>query len=125
MFRQIKYWGLIKSNKENKDTHPKFEGAGNMLKDFWGNDALDYGIREELETKYTDKLFVTVSDKPFGDPYVLFVCNEDERDNAEKFLEAYHEKMKKKGIRAFGSGISLGANLLAARLENFVGGVEL
>ena len=96
-----------------------------MLKDFWGNDALDYGTREELEAKYKDKLFVTVSDKPFGDPYVLFVCNEDERNKAEEFLESYRAKMKMRGIKAFGSGISLGANLLANRLEGFVGGVGL
>lgn len=51
-----------------------------MMKDFWGNDALDYETREELETKYKDKLFVTVSDKPFGDPYLLFICDKDERD---------------------------------------------
>jgi len=96
-----------------------------MLKDFWGNDALDYGTREELETKYKDKLFVTVSDKPFGDPYVLFICNEDERDQAEAFLDDYNVKMKTRGIKAFGSGISLGAALLASRLEGFVGGVGL
>ena len=96
-----------------------------MLKDFWGNDALDFGTREELEAKYRDKIFVTVSDKPFGNPYVLFICNENEYERAEDFLEKYREKMKKKGIKAFGAGISLGTNLLSDRLEGFVGGIGL
>ena len=96
-----------------------------MLRDFWGNDALDFGTRDELETKYRDKVFVTVSNKPFGDPYVLFICNEDEYESAEAFLEIYRTTMKAKGIKAFGAGISLGANLLSTRLEGFVGGVGL
>ena len=96
-----------------------------MLKDFWGNDALDFGCRDFLETKYKDKFFVTVSNRPFGDPYVLFICNEDEYERAEDFLEKYHIGMKAKGIKAYGAGISIGASLLAARQEGFVGGVVL
>ena len=36
------------------------------LKDFWGNDALDYGSINEMTDKYADKIFVFVTDRPFG-----------------------------------------------------------
>jgi hypothetical protein len=96
-----------------------------MLKDFWGNNALACGSMEELWSKYPDKVYVTVSNKPFGNSYVLFVCNPDEEEKAEKYLADYNAHMKSKGITAYGAGISLGANLLAARMDGFQGGAEL
>jgi len=95
-----------------------------MLQDFWGNPALAFGNKRELEAKYPDKVFVSVTNKPFGDSYVLFVCDPDEDEKADKFLADYRAKMKSRGIRAFGVGTSLGANLRAARMDGFQGGAE-
>jgi len=95
------------------------------VKDFWGNDALDYGPRKEIEEKYGNNLMVTVSNKPFGDPYVLFICEEDEYDKAKDYLDEYRVKMKERGITAYGSGITYGTSLVFKRLDGFMGGVTL
>jgi hypothetical protein len=95
-----------------------------MLQDFWGNPALDFGSDRELEKKYPDKVFVGVTNKPFGDSYVLFVCDPDEEEKADKFLKDYNTMMEARGITAYGAGTSLGSNLLAARMEGFQGGAE-
>jgi len=96
-----------------------------MLKDYWGNDALDFGPIEELWHKYPDKIFVSVSNNPFGDSYVLFVCSPDDEEKAEEYMENYCVNMESRGITAFGIGVSLGSALQAARLDGFLGGVIL
>jgi hypothetical protein len=96
-----------------------------MLKDYWGNDALDFGTDRELENKYPNEIFVSVTDRPFGSYYVLFKCNSDEYEKAESFLEAYRSGMALRGITSYGVGISLGANLLAEQMDGFQGGVNL
>lgn len=96
-----------------------------MLKDYWGNDALDFGEISTLWEKYPDKIFVSVSNKPFGDSYVLFICNPDEEEKADAYMVDYRAKMKAKGITAFGIGISLGSALQAARMDGFQGGAVL
>ena len=96
-----------------------------MLKDYWGNDALAYGSMNDLISKYHDKIFVSVTDKPFGDSYVLFVCSPDEQEKADKFLIDFHAVMESKGITAYGAGTSLGSDLLAARMNGFLGGAGL
>jgi len=92
------------------------------LKDFWGNDAIDYGTKREMTKKYGDKIIVSVAAKPFGDVYVLFVCNNDEEHKADRFLTDYHALMKSLGIKAYGAGYSLGDDLEAARAVGFMGG---
>ena len=96
-----------------------------MLKDYCGNEALDFGPIEELWHKYPDKIFVAVSNNPFGDSYVLFVCNPHDEKQAEEYMENYCTTMESRGITAFGIGISLGSALQAARLNGFLGGVAL
>lgn len=96
-----------------------------MLKDPWGYEALDFAPIEELWNRYPNKIFVSVTDKPFGDSYVLFICNSDEEVKAEKFLAEYRTLMELKGITAYGAGVSLGAELQAARMEEFQGGADL
>jgi len=95
----------------------------NNLKDFWGNDAIDYGSINEMTRKYADNIFVFVTDKPFGDGYVLFVCDEDEEDLAYNWLSVYDTSLKNKGIGAYGSGVSWGYNVNCARTQGFLGGV--
>jgi len=96
-----------------------------MLKDYWGNDAIDFGPISNLWKKYSDKVFVSVSNKPFGDSYVLFVCNPEDEEKADAYMENYRADMEAKGITAYGIGISLGSALQAARMENFQGGALL
>ena len=96
-----------------------------MLKDYWGNDALDFGPISRLWEKYPDKIFVSVSNKPFGDSYVLFVCNPDDEEKAEAYMANYRTTMEAKGITAYGGGISLGSALQAARMDGFQGGAGL
>ena len=92
-----------------------------MLKDYWGNDAIDVGSIEQLWMKYPNKILVSVSNKPFGDSYVLFVCNPDDEEEAEEYMNNYRANMKSKGITAYGIGTSLGSALQAARLDGFLG----
>jgi hypothetical protein len=96
-----------------------------MLKDYWGNEAIDYGPISQLWDKYSDKVFVSVTNKPFGDSYALFVCSPEDEYKAEVYMENYRANMKSKGITAFGIGLSLGSDLQAARMENFQGGAVL
>ena len=94
------------------------------LKDFWGNDAIDFGEDREMSSKYHDKIIVSVTNKPFGKIYVLFVCNVDEKHLADKYLEEYHYLMKSKDIMAYGAGKSLGDDLEEARSIGFMGEQE-
>lgn len=96
-----------------------------MLKDYWGNDALAHGTKRAMEAQYADQVFVSVTNKPFGEVYVLYSCGADEREKADRFLAAYNAMMEQKGIIAFGAGVSLGENLLAERIGGFQGGVGL
>lgn len=96
-----------------------------MLKDYWGNDALDFGEISTLWEKYPDKIFVSVTNKPFGDSYVLFICNSGEEKIAKEFMADYCAKMESRGITAFGVGISHGSTLQAAMMEGFQGGAGL
>ena len=96
-----------------------------MLKDYWGNEALDYGEISTLWEKYPENIFVSVSNKPFGDSYVLFICNPGEENMAKAYMAEYRAKMESKGITAFGVGISHGSSLQAAMLEGFQGGACL
>jgi len=96
-----------------------------MLKDYWGNDAIDFGLIEQMWDKYPDKIFVSVSNNPFGDSYVLFISSPDDEEKAEEYMENYCVSMESRGITAFGIGISLGSALQAARLDGFLGGVVL
>ena len=93
-----------------------------MLKDYWGNAAIDFGDIRQLWDKYPDKVFVSVTNKPFGESYVLFVCSPEEEGKADEYMENYCANMESRGITAFGIGVSLGSKLQAARLDNFQGG---
>ena len=95
------------------------------LKDFWGNDAIDYGSDAEMTEKYADNIFVFVTDRPFGDGYVMFLCNEDEEDMAHSWVKKYHASMKSRGIVAYGAGVSWGYNVKCARTQGFLGGVRI
>jgi hypothetical protein len=98
--------------------------ATNGIKDFWGNDAIDFGSIVEMTDKYADNIFVFVTDKPFGDGYVLFLGNEDEEDVAYSWLANYDAKMKDRGIGAYGSGVSWGYNVNCRRTQNFIGSIR-
>ena len=95
------------------------------LKDFWGNDAIDYGSDAEMTEKYADNIFVFVTDKPFGDGYVLFLCNEDEEDMAYNWLANYDAEMKRRNVSSYGSGVSWGYNVACARTQGFLGGIRI
>jgi len=97
--------------------------ATNRLKDFWGNDAIDYGTKAEMTDKYADNIFVFVSNKPFGDGYVLFICGDDEEDLAYNWLDNYDESMKNRGITSYGAGVNWGYSVACARTQGFVGGI--
>jgi len=96
-----------------------------MLKDYWGNDAIDFGPIGELWDKYSDKVFVSVSNKPFGNSYVLFVCDLEDEDKADEYMDNYCTEMESKGITAYGIGVSYGSAIQAARLATFQGGALL
>ena len=96
-----------------------------MLKDYWGNDALDFGNIVDLWNKYPDKVLVTASNKPFGKSYVLFTCDKDEQEKADAFLENYRSQMKKRGIKEFAAGVSLGAKLQGERLSMFMRDIDI
>ena len=95
------------------------------LKDFWGNDAIDFGSINEMTDKYEDNIFVFACDKPFGDGYVLFICNDDEEELAYEWLKTYHMSMKNRGITAYGAGVSWGYNIKCSRTQGFLGGVHI
>jgi len=95
------------------------------LKDFWGNDALDYGSKAEMTDKYADNIFVFVTDRPFGDGYVLFLCNEDEEELAYSWLADYDAAMKSRNVGAYGSGVSWGYNVACTRTQGFLGGIRI
>ena len=95
--------------------------TNSQLKDFWGNDALDYGSNAEMTDKYADNIFVFVTDKPFGDGYVLYLCNEDEEEMAYNWIKDYRASMKSKGVIAFGVGVNWGYNVSCARNQAFLG----
>jgi len=65
-----------------------------------------------------------VSNRPFGDSYVLFVCDPEDEEDAEEYMDNFRATMESKGIRAYGIGISLGSALQAARLDVFQGGAS-
>ena len=96
-----------------------------QLKDYWGNDAIDYGSNTEMTKKYADYVFVFVSDKPFGDGYVLFLCNNEDEDLAHEWLKKYVVSMRDRGITAFGIGVCWGYNVSSARMEGFLGGIGI
>ena len=93
------------------------------LTDFWGNSAIDYGSLDEMTDKYADKIFVFVSNKPFGDGYVLFLCNDEEENLAYKWLKEYNISMKNRGITVYGAGVNWGYNISSARTQGFLGGI--
>ncbi|MCL1842967.1 MAG: hypothetical protein FWF79_04080 [Defluviitaleaceae bacterium] len=93
------------------------------FKDFWGNDAIDFGSKIEMTDKYADNIFVFVSDKPFGDGYVLFLCNEDEEEIAYNWLRDYNVSMGKRGITVYGAGVNWGDNVSSMRMHGFLGGI--
>jgi len=93
-----------------------------MLKDPWGNEAIDFGSKGDMLRKYSNRVVVTVTDKPFGDVYVLFICSEQEGKSAYAYLDSYHKTMESKGIRAYGTGVNLGEELEAKRTIGFMGG---
>ena len=95
------------------------------MKDYWGNPALDFGDFEVLMKKYTDKVFVSVSNKPFGDEYVLFVCDEGEDEKAKNYVKEYDEMMERKGIMPYDARVHLGYKLLSKKMDGFQGGVFL
>ena len=97
--------------------------TNNQLKDFWGNDALDYGSKAEMTDKYADNIFVFVSNKPFGDGYVLYLCNDNEEDLAYRWLDKYDESMRSRGINIYGAGVNWGYNVSCARTQGFLGGI--
>ena len=101
------------------------EAAGcGKLKDYWGNDAIDYGSEHEMAKKYADYLFVFVSDKPFGDGYVLSLFKNEEEDLAHKWEKDYRALMKNRGIApVYGLGVNWGYNVLDERTAGFIGGV--
>jgi len=101
----------------------KMVASDSKLKDFWGNDAIDYGSNAEMTDKYADKIFVFVSDKPFGDGYVLFLCDDDEENLAYEWLDEYDNMMKNRGITAYGAGVNWGYNVSGARMQGFLGGI--
>ena len=93
------------------------------LKDFWGNDAIDYGSIDEMTDKYADNIFVFVTDKPFGDGYVLFLCRNEEEKLAYNWLAQYDSSMENRGITIYGAGVNWGANVSSARMCGFLGGI--
>jgi len=101
----------------------KMVANDNELKDFWGNDAIDYGSNAAMTDKYADKIFVFVSDKPFGDGYVLFLCNDGEESLAYEWLKKYDKSMRSRGITAYGAGVNWGYNVSGARMQGFLGGI--
>ena len=94
-----------------------------QLKDYWGNDAIDYGSIGEMSDKYADYIFVFVSDRPFGDGYVLFLCKDEEEDLAYKWVKEYRASMKNKGITVYSAGVNWGYNVSNARMYGFTGGI--
>jgi hypothetical protein len=92
------------------------------MKDFWGNPALDFGAFKDMTKKYTDKVFASVCENPFGDVYVVFVGNEGDEDKVLEYLSEYDTKMEGKGITAYGSGIHWGDALQGKKMNAFQGG---
>ena len=95
------------------------------LKDFWGNEALDYGSIYELSEKYSDNIFIFVNEKPFGDGYVLFLCGENEEPAAYEWLDKYDHSMQGKGIELYGAGVAWGNGVAGRKAEGFIRGTGL
>ena len=93
-----------------------------QLKDWWGNPAIDYGDLSDMENKYADNLFVGVTNRPFGDIYVLYVCDETDQENASRWLNEFHQLMKAKQVCPYGAGIHWGSNVIDRKMEGFQGG---
>ena len=92
------------------------------MKDFWGTPALDKGKYNELLKRYKNKVFVSVSNEPFGDEYVLYVCDESDENQAREFLSEYKADMIQRGIKTFAAGVHLGDALMSKKLDGFQGG---
>ena len=92
------------------------------MKDYWGNNAVDFGTSDEMRAKYSKNIYVGVTDKPFGNVYVLYVCAPDENEQAEKFLKSYKDNLKQKGVEVYAAGILMGNSVYAEQLEGFLGG---
>ena len=92
------------------------------LKDPWGNEAIDFGSKEDMLRKYSDRVVVTVNNRPFCDVYVLYICSEQEEESAYAYLDSYHKTMQSKGIMAYGAGVNLGDELEEKRTIGFMGG---
>jgi hypothetical protein len=75
-----------------------------------------------MTKKYTDKVFASVTDRPFGDIYVMFVADEGEADSVTAYLKEFGKKMNDRGITAFGTGIHWGDELRDKRMSGFLGG---
>ena len=95
------------------------------LKDFWGNNAIDYGTINEMTDKYADNIFVFVTDRPFGEGYVLLICDESEEEMANKWVKDYRASMRARGVVACGVGVCWGCNVNSARMQGFLGGVRI
>jgi hypothetical protein len=95
------------------------------MKDFWGNDALDYGSLIDLQIKYRDKVFLFVTNQPLGDGYVIAVAENDEEDMLYKQLENFNRAMKDKGIMAYGAGVNWGHDIQSMRAPGFLGGYNV
>ena len=92
------------------------------MTDFWGFPALDKGRFDELLKRYRDKVFVSVSQEPLGDEYVLFVCDESDESQAQAYLSEYKANLTQKGIKRFAAGVHLGSALFSKKVEGFQGG---
>ena len=92
------------------------------MKDHLGNDALDYGIRRDLQRKYTDNSFVYITKEMFkrDEGYVLFIT--DHHDKAWDWKMDFVDRMKKEEKIAFVS-VEDGNNYYRKRMEGFMGGI--
>jgi len=99
--------------------------ANAKIKDFWGNEAIDYGSIYELSERYSDNIFVFVNDKPFGNGYVLFLGDENDEPTAYEWLDQYDHSMQDRGIKIYGAGVAWGNGVAGRKAEGFMGGIGL
>jgi hypothetical protein len=93
------------------------------MKDFWGNEALDFGLLQDLLHKYKDNIFVSVSKEPMGQEYVLFICDEGLESKARKYATEYKKKLRDSGVTVFAVGVHFGSRIFSKKVEDFHGGV--
>ena len=105
------------------------------MKDYWGNEALDFGVFKELLDKYTDDVFVFITKNEDGhyddydeEGYVLFVCDEEHEKDAHKFVDELEDDMtEKRGVPLYSycPSVVWGLKLLAKKTAQHGGGIMI